>query len=434
MGAFARTELTEYGIPQDKAAAVVLPERVRDEAGFHAALAWLRANQPLGRAELPGYDPIWLVTKYADIVAIERQPDLFHNMDDNPIFNTQVDDGFLKSANNGTTQVVAALTHMDAPEHTLYRQIATAYFAPNRIGKLEADIRAIARESVAALLDGPREIDFIKDFALYYPLRVIMSMFGVPRADEPQMLRLTQDFFGSSDPEEKRDDVAVSPDMAARQFHRTIQAYYDYFEAFTADRRRQPRDDLMSLIANYRIDGAYISDFHVNGYYITIATAGHDTTSSSTGTGIKGLCENPDQFARLQADPSLIPSFVDEAIRFAAPVRHFTRTATADAEVRGRPIRKGDRLLLSYPSASRDEDIFPDPEMFDVGRKPNRHLSFGSGPHMCLGQHLAKLEMRILYQELLPHLADVQLNGEPKYITTNFVGGLKSLPIRFTVR
>jgi alpha-terpineol hydroxylase len=423
----------EFRIPTDRAEAVMVAERCKDEKAYHEGWAWLRANQPLGWVHLDGFDPIWIVSRYSDVIAIERQAALFHNMDDNPILNTQLNDEFLKSVNNGTTQVVAALTHMDAPDHGLYRQIASAYFAPNRIGKLEAEIRAIAKETVAQLLAGPREIDFVKDFALMYPLRVIMSMFGVPREDEPQMLRLTQDFFGSNDPEERRDDVEVSPDMAARQFHRTLQVYYDYFSKFTQDRRESPRDDLMSLIANYKIDGEFISDFYANGYYVTIATAGHDTTSSSTATGMKSLAENPDQFAMLKADPSLIPTFVDEAIRLAAPVRHFMRTATDDAEVRGRPIKKGQRLMLSYPSASRDEDVFSDPNSFQVGRKPNRHLAFGSGPHMCLGQHLAKLEIRTLFQELLPHLESVELNGEPKYIETNFVGGLKSLPVKMVL-
>jgi alpha-terpineol hydroxylase len=420
----------EFYIPRERAEAVMLPERCRDEHAFHEALAWLRANQPLGWTDVPGYDPIWISTRHKDIIAIERQAELFHNMDDNPILNTRVNDDFLKSMNNGTTQVVAALTHMDNPDHGLYRQIATAYFAPNRIGKLEASIRDIAKATVARLLEGPAEIDFVKDFALMYPLRVIMSMFGVPESDEQQMLRLTQDFFGANDPEERRDDVETSPDAAARQFHRTLQVYYEYFEGFTRDRRANPRDDLMSLIANYRIDGELISDFFANGYYVTIATAGHDTTSTSTATGLKGLAENPEQFELLRNDPSLVGSFVDEAVRFAAPVRHFMRTATADAEVRGRPILKGQRIMLSYPSASRDEDMFPEPNQFRVDRKPNRHLSFGSGPHMCLGQHLAKLEMRILFQELLPHLKSVSLAGEPKYIETNFVGGLKSLPVK----
>lgn len=418
-------------IPDEIALKVVNPAQCADEAAFHEALTWMRANRPLGWAQLPGYDPIWMVTKYSDIVAVERRADVFLNMVDNPIFNPRVDDEFLRSVNGGTCQVVAALTHMDNPDHAAVRAVATEYFTPRRVKLLEHDVRVIARDVVAKLLDGPRTIDFVKDFALEYPLRVIMSIFGVPEADLPRMLKMTQEFFGSKDPEEKRADIEVTADMAARQFHATIQDYYDYFTPMTADRRANPRDDLMSVIANYRIDGELLSDFYCNGYYITIATAGHDTTSSSSGFGMRGLCDNPDQFALLKADPALIPGFVEEAIRLAAPVRHFTRTAIAEATVRGQPIAQGQRLMLSYPSASRDEDMFADAHRFDLTRKPNRHLSFGSGPHMCLGQHLAKLEIRVLFEELMPHLKSVRLAGDPRYIETNFVGGLKSLPIEF---
>lgn len=419
-------------IPDEIAAKVVDPNLCADEASYHAALAWMRANRPLGWAQLAGYDPIWMVTRYNDVVTVERRADVFLNMVDNPIFNPQADDAFLKSVNDGTCQVVAALTHMDNPDHKALRAVATPYFSPARITRLEADIRVIAKDVVAKLLAGPREVDFLKDFALEYPLRVIMRMFGVPDEDLPKMLKMTQEFFGSKDPEEQRSDIEVTPDMAARQFHRVIREYYDYFTPMTQDRRANPRDDLMSVIANAEIDGEPISDFFANGYYITIATAGHDTTSSTTGVGMKALCEDPSQFERLKADPSLITSFVDEAVRMAAPVRHFTRTAIDDFELRGTQIRKGQRLMLSYPSASRDEEIFGDADGFDLARKRNRHLSFGSGPHMCLGQNLARLEIRILYEELMPHLTSVRLNGPPRYIETNFVGGLKSLPIAFT--
>lgn len=421
----------ELRIPDDIAEKVVNPNLCADEASFHEALAWMRANRPIGWAHLGGYDPIWMVTKYNDVVTVERRADVFLNMVDNPIYNPQADDAFLRSANNGTCQVVAALTHMDNPDHKALRSIAVPYFSPARITRLESDIRIIAKDTVARLLAGPREVDFVKDFALEYPLRVIMNMFGVPETDLPKMLKMTQEFFGSKDPEEQRSDIEITPDMAARQFHRVIQEYYDYFTPMTRDRRENPRDDLMSVIANAEIDGEPISDFFANGYYITIATAGHDTTSTTTATGMKALCEHPDQFARLKADPSLIPSFVEEALRTAAPVRHFTRTAIDDFDLHGTVIRKGQRLMLSYPSASRDEDVFENAGRFDLARKRNRHLSFGSGPHMCLGQNLAKLEIRILYEELMPHLAAVRLNGSPRYIETNFVGGLKSLPIAF---
>lgn len=422
----------ELRIPDEIAAKVVNPNLCADEKSFHAALAWLRGNLPLGWAALEGYDPIWMVTKYNDVVAVERRADVFLNMVDNPIFNPQHDDAFLRSVNGGTCQVVAALTHMDNPDHKTLRAVATPYFSPAKVAQLEQNVRAIARKTVAEMISGPREIDFVKDFALFYPLRVIMGMFGVPESDFPKMLKMTQEFFGSKDPEEQRSDIEITPDMAARQFHQTIQDYYDYFTPMTRDRRANPRDDLMSVIANSEVNGEPISDFFANGYYITIATAGHDTTSSTTATGMKALCENPDQFERLKNDPSLISTFVDEALRVAAPVRHFTRTAIDEYEISGVRIRKGDRLMLSYPSASRDEAVFSDPDGFDVARKPNRHLSFGSGPHMCLGQNLAKMEIRVLYEELLPHISSVKLNGSPRYIETNFVGGLKSLPIIFT--
>ncbi len=421
----------EFRIPDEIAARVVEPSLCADEQSYHEALAWLRQHRPLGWAALEGFDPIWMVSKRSDIMNVERRADVFLNMVHNPIFSPRAEDEFLRSVNNGTSQVVAALTHMDNPDHKKLRAVAAPYFTPARISKMDADIRVIARAAVKKLVAGPREVDFVKDFALEYPLRVIMSMFGVPDSDLPKMLRLTQEFFGSSDLEEQRSDIEITPDMAARQFHQVIQDYYDYFTPMTRDRRENPRDDLMSIIANAEIDGAPISDFFANGYYITIATAGHDTTSSTTATGMQALCEDPVQFGRLKADPSLIPTFVDEALRMAAPVRHFTRTAIDDFELRGTTIRKGQRLMLCYPSASRDEDFFKNPNDFDLDRKPNHHLSFGSGPHVCFGQHLAKLEIRILFEELIPHLSSVRMNGSARYMNTNFVGGLKSLPIVF---
>ena len=422
---------TDWSIPADVAATVILPAGYKDEDKLYRALAWLRENQPLGIARVDGYDPIWLVTRHADVLAIERQVNLFHNMDDNPILNTRVSDEFLRANNGGTCRAVAALSFMDPPEHGIYRQVAAAYFSNANIQTLADGIRVIAKGAVSTLLEGPRTIDFVKDFALRYPLRVIMSVFGMPLEDEPRMLRLTQEFFGANDPEERRGDVSVTPDMAARQFHTVLQDFYAYFGKFTADRRQAPRDDLMSLIANYKIDGEYLTDFMVNGYYVTIATAGHDTTSSTISAAMLALIEHPEIFTKVKAEPTAIPGLIEEALRWGSPVRHFMRTATADTQLRNRQIKKGDRLMLCYPSANRDEDVFKNPTDFDISRRPNKHVAFGSGPHVCLGQQLAKLEMKILLEELLPHLDGVQLAGRPKYVETNFVGGLKSLPISF---
>jgi cytochrome P450 len=258
-----------------------------------------------------------------------------------------------------------------------------------------------------------------------------MTLFGVPPEDEPRMLKLTQEFFGTQDPDEQREEVKLEPDAAARMWHATLQDFYSYFNALSAERRRNPTDDLLSLIANSKIAGEYIGEAESNGYYVAIATAGHDTTSSSVSGGMLGMIKYPSEFAKAKGEPGLIGGLVDEAIRWSSPVKHFMRNATADTEIRGRPIKAMDRFMLSYPSANRDDVVFEAPDEFRIERRPNRHLAFGYGPHMCLGQHLAKLEMRILYEELLPKLKSVELSGKPRATKANFVGGLKSLPVRF---
>jgi cytochrome P450 len=188
-----------------------------------------------------------------------------------------------------------------------------------------------------------------------------------------------------------------------------------------------------SVIANGKLDGEPINDFEAMSYYVIVATAGHDTTSSSTAGAIWGLCQYPEELAKLKADPSLIPGLVDEAIRWTTPVKHFMRSATADTELGGRKIAKGDWLWLAYPSGNRDETVFDDPDAFRVDRSPNKHLAFGYGAHLCLGQHLAKMEMRILFEELLPRLETLAFNGEPRRSLASFVSGPKSLPIKYSM-
>jgi len=204
-----------------------------------------------------------------------------------------------------------------------------------------------------------------------------------------------------------------------------------YFGAITRDRRRHPRDDLATVFANARIDGEYIPELAATSYYIIVATAGHDTTSSSAAGAIWALAENPGEFAKMKADPTLIPGLIEEAIRWTTPVKHFMRTATEDTELGGRSIAKGDWLMLCYASGNRDEAVFEEPYQFRVDRTPNRHVSFGYGAHLCLGQHLARLELRILFEELLPRLKSLSLDGEVKLTQATFVNGPKRLPIRF---
>jgi hypothetical protein len=321
---------------------------------------------------------------------------------------------------------------MDAPDHPKYRVMTQAWFLPQNIRPLEERIRRIAREHVDRMAELGGACDFARDIALTYPLRVIMEVLGVPPEDEPRMLRLTQELFGASDPDLNRSGSAMGENAdAMADLQAIIADFFMYFKRITDDRKASPRGDLASVIANGRIDGAPISDFEAMSYYVIVATAGHDTTSSSTAGAIWGLCQHPEAFAKLKADLSLIPGLVDESIRWTTPVKHFMRSATADTELRGRAIAKGDWLMLSYPSGNRDEEVFDVPDTFRPERSPNRHLAFGYGAHLCLGQHLAKMEMRILWEELLPRLSALEFDGAPSRSEAAFVGGPKRVPIHY---
>jgi cytochrome P450 len=321
---------------------------------------------------------------------------------------------------------------MDAPDHLKYRQLTQSWFLPQNVRQLEDRIRGIARDHVDRMAELGGECDFVADVALTYPLRVIMEILGVPPADEPRMLRLTQELFGSADPDLNRSHSTLEDTgEALGAIQGVIADFFAYFKQITDDRKASPRGDVATVIANGRIDGAPINDFEAMGYYIIVATAGHDTTSSSTAGAVWGMCQFPEAFAAVKADPGLIPGLVDESIRWTTPVKHFMRSATADTELRGRKIAKGDWLMLCYPSGNRDEEVFDEPDRFDPTRSPNRHLAFGYGAHLCLGQHLAKLEMRVLWEEMLPRLTALEFAGEPTRAAAAFVGGPKSLPIRY---
>jgi cytochrome P450 len=274
----------------------------------------------------------------------------------------------------------------------------------------------------------------VKDVALTYPLRVIMEILGVPREDEPRMLKLTQELFGAADPDLNRSKSDRSEPAAGgglQDIQATIADFFMYFKSITDARKANPGSDLATAIANGKIDGAPINDFEAMGYYVIVATAGHDTTSSSTAGAVWGMCEYPEAFKAVKGDLSLVPGLVDEAVRWTTPVKHFMRSATADAEVSGQKIPKGDWLMLCYPSGNRDEEVFDQPDVFRPERSPNRLLSFGYGAHLCLGQHLARMEMRILFEELMPRLKSIEFAGTPRRSEGAFVGGPKYVPIRY---
>ncbi len=418
-------------LPADVAKALTDPKAYGEWNGLHDKFAWARANAPLAVAEVPDYDPFWAVTRHADIMEVSRNNKLFASgvrqttltmraIDD--LVRSQIPDGHL----------VKSLVQMDAPDHMKFRLLTQTWFMPKNLRLIEDRIREIARETVEHMLSLGDECDFARDVALHYPLRVVMNILGVPREDEPRMLLLTQQLFGSTDPELNRDKAEITDPVAGLQMLSYVIADFEnYFKELTANRRQNPQEDVATVLANSTVNGAPIPDRELNGYYIIVATAGHDTTSASTAGAMMELARNPALFERFRAAEVDKAGLIEEAVRWTTPVQHFMRSAVEDTELNGQQIKAGDWMMLCYASGNRDEAVFADPFTFNPDRAPNTQIGFGFGGHVCLGQHLARMEMRILMEELLPRLASVELTGDPARVESVFVGGLKRLPIRF---
>jgi cytochrome P450 len=410
--------LTEMTV-EDAGRVFTDPTAYADDARFHAACALLRREAPVHRVEADGFNPFYAVTRHADVMDIERQHDRWLNAPRPLLGPKEADD-----QRAVTGDLLRTLIHMDAPDHPVYRQIAADWFLPKSLSRLDERMAELAKRYVDRMADLGGECDFVTDVAVHYPLYVILSILGLPEEDFPRMLKLTQELFGAADPELAR---GTTPE----ELLQTLQDFFQYFMALTETRRAEPTDDLASVIANATVDGEPIGIFEAVSYYVIVATAGHDTTSSSIAGGLHALLDHPGELQRLRDDPALVTTAVDEMIRWVTPVKQFMRTATTDSVVRGVPIAAGESVLLSYPSANRDEDVFAHADRFDVGRNPNKHVAFGFGAHYCLGAQLARMEGRALYRELVPRLRSIELAGEPSYMQTLFVGGPKHLPVRY---
>lgn len=401
------------------------PSAYADEKRLHDALTHLRAHAPVSWVDVEGYKPFWAITKHADIMDIERQNDLFTNHPRPLLMIAALEDKLLADQEAGIG--LRTLIHMDDPHHRDMRKIGADWFRPSALRALKARCDELAKIHVDKMFELGPELDFVQEIAVNYPLYVILSLLGLPESDFTRMLKLTQEMFGGDDTEFQR---GGSPeDMLA-----VLLDFFNYFATLTASRREHPTEDLASAIANATINGEPLSDMDTASYYVIVASAGHDTTSAGIAGGLQALVENPGELKRLQDDPGLMGTAVEEMIRWVVPVKEFMRTAQADTEVRGVPIAKGESVLLSYVSANRDEDVFSDPFRFDVGRDPNKHLSFGYGVHFCLGASLARLEMNSFFSELIPRIKSIELAGAPELVATTFVGGNKHLPIRYSLK
>jgi len=397
------------------------------EAGTpHASFAALRRHDPLHLCAPAGYPPFWAVTKHADVFEISNRPDTFLSYPG--IVHPRSD---LKIDREEGVGAMRTIIEMDPPQHRTLRKVASPSFTPRALGHLDATIEESARHLVDELAARGREgeCDFATEIATAHPLRILSTILGVSREDEPRILRLTNQLFAPDDPELQR--KAASRQQAIMELGMEL---FQMFDAIVQDRRANPRDDLASVYANARVNGEPMGVMDTLGYYLITFTAGHDTTKNALAGGMRAFAENPDQLAALQRRPELISGAVEEVVRWTAPVNYMRRTAARDVELRGKQVREGEHLILFYASANRDEEIFDDPFRFRIDRDPNPHLGFGIGEHFCLGANLARRSQRALFAELARRLESVELAGEPQWIQSSFVVGLKHLPIRYRLR
>ncbi|WP_298290540.1 cytochrome P450 [Novosphingobium sp.] len=404
--------------------AITDPRTFTDPAALHGLLARIRKEDPLPFIAADDYAPFWLVSSHSDILEVERNSAQFINAPRQALLPLSYERQARAAAGGvETAAIMRNLILMDGEEHKAYRQITQSYFTPKGLESLIGDIEQLATEFISRMDQSEGEIDFAQ-VAMAFPLRVVMTMLGVPPADEPMMLRLTQQTLSSQDPEFQKEGGARA----------AMLQMYSYFQKIIADLRATPNDTLASVISNARIDGELLADRDVFGYFNITATAGHDTTSYAITSGMLAFLENPDELAKLRTDPALMPLAVEEILRWTTPVKHFCRTAVNDCVVAGKAIKAGDLLLLSFPSGSFDDAIYEDPFTFRIDRRPNRHLAFGTGPHVCLGQYLARFELASFFRELLDKVEHIELAGTPRFVEGSFVGGVKHLPVRYRLK
>jgi cytochrome P450 len=440
---------------------ITTPARYADMRALDAEFARLRREMPVGWVDRAPYRPFWAVLRHADILAIERQHELFINEPRLCLIPREVEEAALSPAAGGVRETakvllslarlsqrplgdltdwlrarsenrargrrerVRTLIDMDGPEHRKFRELTQSWFMGAGVRRLESHIDAMVQRSLARMREAGAEVDFARDVALWFPLSVIMSILDLPEEDAPFILRTTQQLLSASDPDlQKSGQYGVD----------VVGELFGYFTDIVRARRRRPGEDLLSVIAEARIDGRPLRPVETLSYLLIVTTAGHETTSAALAVGMQALIESPAERARFEPTPEAARLLADEVVRWATPVRHFCRTATRDTEVAGVGIAAGESVALFFPSANRDEAAFDDPMTFRIDRRPNNHLGFGHGIHHCLGRLLALTELRVFFSALLPQLRDVEIAGPVRGIESNFTGGLKNLPLRVVWR
>lgn len=398
------------------------PKRAARQWFPHDHWTTLRAQPTLVQLEPDRYDPFWAIVKHADIQEISTQPDKFLN-EPRSVVQSRARERIMKAI------PARGLIQMDPPEHRAYRKLVNNWFVPRNIKKLEDRMYRSAVDLVDMMASSEVwEGDFVFDVGAIHPLRLITHILGLPDSEEGYLIKLANEVFGNEDPEFQRGE-------GGQDTMKTFMEAFQYFRELDDKRRANPGDDLASAIANGEVNGNPVSEMAAVGYYIIILTAGHETTRTAMSGGMHALLQNPAEIRKIQENPQLVDLAVEEMIRWTSPVNQFGRTAVEDYKLRGTTIKAGESVCLFYGSANRDEEIFDNPFEFRVDRNPNPHLGFGIGEHFCLGASLARLEMKVFFEEFFRRVDvdSLEQTGDVQYMASNFVGGVKHLPMRCRV-
>ncbi len=400
----------------------------------HAAFAALRRDVPVAWTTEPSRDRgdsapgFWSVTRHADLVAVHK---------DWRTYSSEIGGTEIEELAPDALAARRTMLETDPPRHTRLRQLVNPPFARATVAQYEADARAIVRSVIDDALARP-EVEFVHDVARELPIRMLCQILGVPMEEAPQLFEWADAIVYHADPDYSAavvDQVDTDPYRLLPFRSPVSLKVFEWFERLAAARRAAPAGDVITALSTAAVDGVPLTDTELDTFFLLLLIAGNETTRHGLSHGIQAFAEHPDQLRRLQHDPELLDTAVEEVLRWSCPQIHFRRTAAVATELAGVPIAAGDRVVTWYLSANFDEREFPDPFRFDIGRRPNRHVTFGGGgPHLCLGQWLARLEVRTVLEELVPRLSAVEMAGPPQRVRSNFINGLKSLPLRWQAR
>ncbi len=396
----------------------------------HDAFRVLRAEAPVhwnpGTEQLNGF---WSVTKYADILQVSRHPELFISSKGIAGSGLRALDATGTQANQGNVSIIT----MDPPRHVKMRRLVNKGFTPRAVNAMEPQIRQVTNEILDGIA-GRSSCDFVLDVSSQVPLAVICGMMGLERDVWPLMFELTNSVLGSGDPEYQADvpeEERGSGEAARRTAMMGRMRMVEYFREVLERRRREPGTDLPSILLESEVDGEKLTEGDILAFCFLLILAGNETTRNAISGGLVAFSQFPEQKRRLLNDWSLVESAVEEICRWTSPLHHMSRVATADTEIRGQRIAAGDRVIMWYPSANRDEEVFADPYTFDITRDPNEHLAFGIGEHFCLGAGFARKEIRVMFEELFRRFPNIEVTAQPDRLRSNFINGIKHLQVAY---